>query len=126
MEKSKRYSPLKSGSKKFTKNRGSAREKGYDSKWDKFRRRFLFHNPDCYACPNKALHVDHLYRLRDNPELAQTSDNFIPLCHSCHSTVTGKFDAGKIQNIEGKIKWFMEQRRIYNLTNRIKVIAYEK
>ena len=124
MQKPKTYKPVKSNNKSFSKPRESAREKGYDSKWDKFRRRFLYHNPDCYACPHKAGHVDHLYRLRDNPQFAETSDNFIPLCHSCHSVVTGKFDSGKVQNVEGKINWFMSQRKFFNLTHRIKVIKY--
>ncbi len=64
----------------------------YDVAWEKYRARFLKINSDCYACGKKATEVDHLIPHQGDEKLFKKLDNHIPLCVSCHSTVTSKFD----------------------------------
>ena len=76
-------------------SRGSARERGYDSRWEKVRRIFLMRNPLCYDCMIKgrftpANEVHHVKKVREHPELRLTIDNLIALCKSCHSKRTSK------------------------------------
>jgi len=123
MKKAKQYRSKKLSNKKY-KRPGllTGRAKGYDSWWGKYRHRFLYHNPTCYSCGDKSKHVDHIKRTRDNPEAFEELTNHLPLCHSCHSVVTAKFDRGKEQDLEGKIKWLQAQRKLRNLKSRVKVL----
>ena len=109
------------GTRKFTFNK-TGRAKGYDSTWEKYRRRFLYHNPYCYCCPNKATVVDHIKAHKGDEELFKATNNHLPLCKHCHDTITGKFDRHKEQKLEEKIDWINEQREIYGNTRRVKVL----
>ena len=84
----------------------------YDRAWEAYRLKFLALNPECYACGKRATEVDHLTPHQGDEKLFKKTDNHIPLCESCHSTVTAKFDmkyrAGN--PITDKIRWLNSRR----------------
>jgi len=119
----KQYKPRRVKPKKrFTFNK-TGRAKGYDYKWEKYRRRFLYHNPNCYTCPDKANTVDHILTHKGDRKIFEAVNNHMPLCKLCHNTITGKFDRHKIQDIEGKGKWINKMRETYRKTTKIKMLA---
>lgn len=96
--------------------------------WIRYCDKFLAVNPECYACGKKATEVDHLIPHKGDELLFKKLDNHLPLCKSCHSTVTMKFDVrhrGIGVNLE-KIKW-LNHRRIptdeWPLPRKVKVLA---
>lgn len=82
--------------------------------WRNYCARFLKINPECYACGEPATVVDHLKPHKGDEHLFKKTDNHIPLCVSCHNTVTAKFDAKYIPGnpITEKIKWLSRKRVI--------------
>ena len=77
------------------KYRGSARQRGYDSTWEKLRKIVLRENPLCYDCleidrvtPSKEVH--HIKKVRDYPELRLVKSNLMCLCEYHHKKRTGK------------------------------------
>lgn len=78
---------------KADEHRGNANERGYDAKWEKFRKRFLRENPLCEDCLKErtltpATDVHHIIKLRDAPERKFDKNNLMALCHKCHSART--------------------------------------
>ena len=74
--------------------RGSARSRGYDTRWDVARRSFLTHWPLCAAClaagrTTRATVVDHIRPHRGDPERFWDTDNWQALCATCHNKKTG-------------------------------------
>ena len=75
----------------------SAAERGYDSRWQKARKRYLAANPLCVECAKegrytKATDVDHVVPHRGNQTLFWDQDNWQPLCHRHHSIKTRRED----------------------------------
>ena len=73
--------------------RPSASARGYDRRWQKIRKYILSRNPLCRECERLGLvsiatDVHHIKPLRDGG--THEDYNLMPLCHSCHSTVTGR------------------------------------
>jgi 5-methylcytosine-specific restriction protein A len=69
--------------------RGSARQRGYDGRWDKARRLFLSEHPLCRMCRDQgamtpATVVDHVVPHRGNPQLFWDRSNWQPLCKRHH------------------------------------------
>ena len=128
MKKAKQYTPFSLKSKKFSSAQKQNKHKAmYDSKeWNVYRFRFLHHNPNCYACDNKANHVDHIEPHKGDEALFWRVDNFMALCHSCHSIVTARFDRQAIPDIAGKMEWLRSERLKRKLTTRIKVVPLKK
>ena len=127
MKKIKKYKPRRLiGGKQFSQKQESARSKGYDAEWDRYRFRFLHHNKDCYACSAPSKVCDHLIPAKVNKEMYFWKlDNFVPLCSSCHNFITGKFDRLAVPDTEGKMKWLQEQREIRGLNNRVKIVPFK-
>jgi len=73
--------------KRFERTRPSARERGYDSRWDKARAGFLAKHPRCArpGCNEPATVVDHIIPHRGDTKLFWDRSNWQPLCVSCHS-----------------------------------------
>lgn len=76
-----------------SKDRASAYERGYDSRWKKARIRFLQASPLCVSCKVqgklvKATVVDHITPHRGNKELFWDEGNWQGLCKSCHDRKT--------------------------------------
>lgn len=128
MKKAKQYQPKKLDSKKFHKPKQNVNKKLYASKeWTIYRFRFLHHNKLCYVCANPARHVDHLVSVRTDPDkYFWKEDNYLPLCHSCHSIVTARFDRGAEQDLEGKLRWINEERVKRSVTIRVKVVPFKE
>lgn len=74
--------------------RGSARERGYSSTWDKLSKQHLADNPLCVKCLEIGLTVaatvtDHIIPIDVAPEKKFDKDNLMSLCTSCN-TLKGK------------------------------------
>ena len=79
------------------KNRDSAYNRGYDSKWAKARIAYLSKHPVCAMCQKVdrvtvATVVDHIVPHRGDKKLFWDSTNWQPLCKKCHDkkTASGK------------------------------------
>lgn len=70
---------------RFEATRPSARERGYDSKWQQAREAFLKAHPTCVMCGKPASVVDHIIAHRGDKKLFWNRANWQPLCTSCHS-----------------------------------------
>ena len=65
--------------------RPSARQRGYNSKWDRERKRYLAAHSCCRRCGEPATVVDHITPHRGNRALFWDRANWQPLCTTCHS-----------------------------------------
>jgi 5-methylcytosine-specific restriction protein A len=79
--------------------RGSARQRGYDSRWEKARLAFLAEHPLCVTCEAKgiiepATVVDHVIPHRGNVDLFWDPGNWQALCVACHNAKT-KAEGGR-------------------------------
>jgi len=77
--------------------RGSARERGYTTEWDKFSKAFLYRNPLCEYCmakgTTKAARVtDHDIPHEGDPELFW-NNTFTACCVSCHNGTKASLEA---------------------------------
>ena len=82
-------------------DRRSSTERGYNYRWQLYRRRFLIDHPLCCRCsttkrPVAATQVDHIIPVEsaDDPGFWAAA-NHQPLCESCHSTKTNTEDTGR-------------------------------
>lgn len=118
MKKPKLFSPPRtSGANKF------AKESRYKKiSWVEYRSVFLKHNPNCYACPERARVVDHIIAHKDNETLFWATTNFMPLCKSCHDTITANFDRYNPPKTEEKMKWVDASRYKHSITTRVKIV----
>lgn len=64
--------------------RPPARERGYDSKWDRERAAFLKVQGKCLRCGAQATVVDHKVPHRGDMKLFWNRGNWQPLCKPCH------------------------------------------
>jgi 5-methylcytosine-specific restriction endonuclease McrA len=122
-QKPKQFSPQRGGAnKKF--NFRQDIDNLYNSKWEKYRYRYLHHNPTCYACGGKSEVVDHIKAHRGDEDLFWDEMNYIPLCHRCHNTVTGLFDKpGK--PLKDKLQWLAWSRARNEISTKAKVVPIE-
>jgi len=67
-------------------HRPSARQRGYDSKWDQARAAFLKAHPRCAMCPAPSHVVDHIKPHRGDRKLFWQRSNWQALCTPCHSS----------------------------------------
>ena len=72
-----------------TDNRPSARDRGYTTRWDKYRRLYLRDHPLCVECAKRdrltpATVVDHITDHKGDSELFWNPENHQPLCRLCH------------------------------------------
>ncbi len=75
----------------------SAAVRGYGSRWQKARKRYLEAHPLCVECRKdgryvKATDVDHITAHRGDPVLFWDESNWQPLCHRHHSEKTRRED----------------------------------
>jgi 5-methylcytosine-specific restriction protein A len=84
----------------YDKERGSAYERGYTSRWNKYSKMFRRKNPLCVMCLEKGVltpseHTDHIIAVSgaDDPLFWQ-EDNHQALCAPCHSKKTVEEDGG--------------------------------
>lgn len=79
--------------------RGSASQRGYDSRWRKSRDAYIVKHPLCVRCEdqgvlNKAEVVDHITPHKGNKTLFWDRDNWQSLCKRCHDIKTATEDGG--------------------------------
>lgn len=72
--------------------RPGARQRGYDTKWDKFRAWFLQRpgNQLCAKCGRLAEVVHHIIPIEERPDLRLVASNCQALCRACHEKVHGR------------------------------------
>lgn len=68
------------------KQRLTARERGYDSTWEKERAAFLKTRPVCVRCSKPSAVVDHIVPHRGDKKLFWSRSNWQALCRPCHSS----------------------------------------
>lgn len=73
--------------------RKSARERGYDAQWEKYRKEFLINHPLCEDCLSKkilraATVVDHIVAHKGDERLFWDGQNHQALCKQCHDMKT--------------------------------------
>lgn len=83
--------------KEIDSRRGSARERGYTTRWEKARAGFLRSHPLCRSCQQAgriqpASVVDHIVPHKGDQSLFWRSDNWQPLCKRCHDSKTARLD----------------------------------
>lgn len=91
--------PAKQKAQKIDRERGSARERGYDRDWERERLEYLKsvdhlceeHLRRGYLVP--AILVDHMIPVRDAPERRLDRTNFDALCRHCHDVWKRKLEA---------------------------------
>lgn len=69
----------------FDRQRPTARERGYDSKWDRERATYLAAHPLCVMCAAPSRVVDHKTPHRGDKKLFWSRSNWQALCTPCHS-----------------------------------------
>jgi 5-methylcytosine-specific restriction enzyme A len=79
--------------------RGTAAERGYDSRWRKVRAGFLRSHPLCARCEQDgvttaATVVDHIVAHRGDRAKFWDHDNWQALCKHCHDRKTATEDGG--------------------------------
>jgi 5-methylcytosine-specific restriction protein A len=79
--------------------RGTAAQRGYDGRWQRYRKWFLKRNPLCVKCQengniNSATVVDHINPHKGDRKLFWDPENHQALCKRCHDRKTVKEDGG--------------------------------
>ena len=123
MKKSKQYSPLKRTAKKqWNPHQKKSRSSGYSGAWEKYSKKFLSHNKQCYLCPEKSTQVDHIYAHKGDQKLFWNPYNYLPMCRRCHSNVTGMFDMHTPARTEEKLEYIAKLRRLMELNNKVVIV----
>ncbi|WP_343034323.1 MULTISPECIES: HNH endonuclease signature motif containing protein [Chelativorans] len=73
--------------------RPTARQRGYDSKWEKARAEYLAANPRCFMCGQPSRVVDHKTPHKGNRKLFWQRSNWQSLCTPCHSSKKQSMEA---------------------------------
>ncbi|WP_459061845.1 HNH endonuclease [Stenotrophomonas sp. PSU-St15] len=79
--------------------RQTTAERGYGSRWQRARATFLLRHPLCAECQRSghvtvAAVVDHITPHKGNQALFWDTDNWQPLCKTCHDRKTATDDGG--------------------------------
>lgn len=90
----------------YDKYRGSATERGYNTRWQKSRIIFLRNNPLCVKCMSDgklttANVADHIKPHKGDYDLMWDVNNWQALCKQCHDTKTATEDGGFGRSISG-------------------------
>lgn len=88
---------LKQTRRQYDNDRGTATERGYDYRWQRYRTMYLSEHPLCAACLKadkvvEATVVDHIIPHRGDMKLFWDPNNHQPLCKPCHDIKTAKED----------------------------------
>ena len=80
--------------KRYDKQRGTAAERGYDSRWQRFREIYMRGHPLCAMCEDKGYIVKadliHHKTPLDQGGEKYADDNLMSVCSSCHESIHGK------------------------------------
>lgn len=75
--------------------RPNARERGYDSTWQRFARDYLRGHPVCSVCGDPAEVVDHIDGKGPTGPQGYTDSNLRPACKPCHARFASSFPRGQ-------------------------------
>ena len=89
----------------YDQRRGSARERGYNSRWEKARKTYLMRNPLCVMCAKEnrvtaANVVDHVIPHKGSTELFWDTSNWAALCFHCHNSTKQREERGRFQAVD--------------------------
>ena len=68
--------------------RDKARQSMYNHKWERASKAFLSEHPWCHDCGGVAVEVHHVHKHQGDTSLFWDENNWMGLCHSCHSART--------------------------------------
>ena len=79
--------------------RGTAAQRGYGHRWQKYRKTFISEHPICEECIKKGIltttfAVDHIIPHNGDQELFWDPNNHQGLCETCHNRKTATEDGG--------------------------------
>lgn len=88
------------------KDRGTAKERGYDSTWDKLSVHYRTTHPVCEYCTwryeqfgslpiNAAKEVHHILKVAEAPHLRLNIDNLLAVCTDCHEYLEDRPEIAK-------------------------------
>lgn len=85
--------------KEYDSKRGNAAQRGYDTRWKKYRANYLRKNPLCVKCLDEgritpATVVDHIVPHKGNKQLFWDPKNHQSLCKHHHDVKTASQDMG--------------------------------
>ena len=128
MKKAKQFKPKRPSGGKVFKGGKNVTGMYKTTEWKTYRFRFVHHNPSCYACGTNEgfIHLDHVVAHKGDEKIFWTTTNMISLCHSCHSTVTAKFDRYTPPRTVEKMRWIEIRRKETNTTIKIKIVPLKK
>ena len=69
----------------FDRQRPNARERGYDTKWQRESKAYLSQHPVCCRCGDSSHLVDHITPHKGDKRLFWSRSNWQALCHPCHN-----------------------------------------
>lgn len=83
----------------YDQQRGTATQRGYDSRWRRAREQYLKENPLCVECLKEghitpATVIDHIVPHKGDPVLFWDKGNWQSLCKRHHDIKTAKEDGG--------------------------------
>ena len=82
--------------KRYDKERGTAAQRGYDARWQRYRKQYIAEHPLCInfdECHNPTTVVDHKQPASKGGDFWDPN-NHQPMCKSCHDRKTVKEDGG--------------------------------
>jgi 5-methylcytosine-specific restriction protein A len=80
----------------YNANRPTAAQRGYDSRWQATRKRYLLAHPTCQhpGCTEPATDVDHIDGLGPLAPRGHDESNLQAMCRPHHTRKTNRFDGG--------------------------------
>ena len=81
--------------------RASAARRGYNSRWQRYRKYFLSRYPLCNECGRAGEVVDHVIPHKGDYKVFWDTDNHQTLCIPCHNRKTATEDMGAWDTFEG-------------------------
>jgi len=88
--------------KRYDKQRGTAAQRGYGPRWQRYRRLYIAENPLCInfdECHNVTTIVDHIQPVSQGGDFWDPK-NHQPMCKSCHDRKTAEKDGRWGRGIE--------------------------
>lgn len=81
--------------------RASAARRGYNSRWQRYRKYFLAKNPLCVECGRAGEVVDHVEPHKGSYQLFWDTSNHQTMCESCHNRKTASEEMGSWDTFKG-------------------------
>lgn len=83
------------------KQRASAAQRGYDARWQRYRKYFISRHPLCAECGRMGEVVDHIIPHKGSRALFWDESNHQTLCISCHNSKTASEEMDSWNTFKG-------------------------